>query len=203
MSGGRILVLGIGNILWADEGFGVRVIEMLDERYEMPANVDVVDGGTQGLYLLPYLEDADGVLIVDAIDYGLTPGTLRVLADDEVPAVLGTRKLSLHQTSFEEILALLRLRGRVPERLRLVGMQPERLDDYGGSLTAAVAAQLETALGMVVDILATDFDVHVQPRTSMEDFVAPAISREDYESGRPSAEEACRIGDDRVLVNWR
>lgn len=200
MSGGRILVLGIGNILWADEGFGVRVIEMLDARYEVPDSVDVLDGGTQGLYLLPYLEDAAGVLIVDAIDYGLVPGTLRVLADGEVPAVLGARKVSLHQTGFQEILALLQLRGRMPARLRLIGIQPERLDDYGGGLTACVAAQLEPALELLLTLLDTEFGVHVRPRTSHARFAAPAITRETYESGRPSAEAACRIGDARVLA---
>lgn len=196
----RILVLGIGNILWADEGFGVRVIEMLDARYEMPDHVEILDGGTQGLYLLPYLEDASGVLIVDAIDYGLPPGTMRVLADDEVPAVLGARKVSLHQTGFQEILALLQLRGRAPKRLRLVGIQPERLDDFGGGLTARIDAELEPALSLVIEILARDFDVHVRERRQPEGFTPPAITRETYETGRPSAEDACRIGDERVLV---
>lgn len=196
----RILVLGIGNILWADEGFGVRVIEALDERYELPGHVSVLDGGTQGLYLLPYLEDAAGVIIVDAIDYGLPPATLKLLQDDEVPAVLGVHKVSLHQTGFQEILALLRLRERAPRRLLLVGVQPERLDDYGGGLTPAVAAQLEPALVTVLRLLAEEFGVVPAPRRSREHFPAPAISREDYETGRPSAEAACRVGDARVLV---
>lgn len=195
-----ILVLGIGNILWADEGFGVRVIEALDERYELPAHVSVLDGGTQGLYLLPYLEDAAGVIIVDAIDYGLPPATLRLLQDDEVPAVLGAHKVSLHQTGFQEILALLRLRERAPRRLLLVGVQPERLDDYGGGLTPAVAAQVEPALDAVLRLLAEEFAVVPVPRRSREAFTAPAISREDYETGRPSAEAACRVGDARVLA---
>ncbi|MGA0562817.1 HyaD/HybD family hydrogenase maturation endopeptidase [Ancylobacter sp. VNQ12] len=196
----RILVLGIGNILWADEGFGVRVIEALDERFELPEHVSVLDGGTQGLYLLPYLEDAAGVIIVDAIDYGLPPATLKLLRDDEVPAVLGAHKVSLHQTGFQEILALLRLRERAPRRLLLVGVQPERLDDYGGGLTPAVAAQVEPALATVLRLLAEEFSVVPAPRRSREHFTAPAISREDYETGRPSAEAACRVGDARVLA---
>lgn len=203
MSDGRILVLGIGNILWADEGFGVRVVEALDARYEFPEPVLLLDGGTQGLYLLPYLEDAAGVVIVDAIDYGLPPATLRVLADDEVPAVLGARKVSLHQTGFQEILALLQFRGCAPERLRLVGVQPERLDDYGGGLTPAIAARIEPAIDIVLDILAREFGIVPTRRPEAASFTAPAITREAYESGRPSAEEACRIGDERVLVNWR
>ncbi|WP_018391451.1 HyaD/HybD family hydrogenase maturation endopeptidase [Ancylobacter sp. FA202] len=200
MDDDRILVLGIGNILWADEGFGVRVIEALDERYELPGHASVLDGGTQGLYLLPHLEDAAGVIIVDAIDYGLPPATLKLLRDDEVPAVLGTRKVSLHQTGFQEILALLRLRERAPRQLLVVGVQPERLDDYGGGLTPAVAAQVEPALAAVLRLLVEEFGVVATPRRSRERFTAPAISREDYETGRPSAQAACRVGDARVLA---
>ncbi len=199
----RILVLGIGNILWADEGFGVRVVEELHARYELPEHVTALDGGTQGLYLLPYLEEADAVIIVDAIDYGLPPATLKQLRDDEVPAVLGTRKVSLHQTGFQEVLALLRFRGCAPERLRLVGVQPERLDDYGGGLTPAIAAQVEPALAMVLDLLAGEFGIAATPRRSAEGFTPPAVSREEYEAGRPAAEDACRIGDGRVLAGWR
>ncbi len=202
MADERILILGIGNILWADEGFGVRVVEELQARYALPDNVIALDGGTQGLYLLPRLEDADAVIIIDAIDYGLPPATLKLLRDDEVPAVLGARKLSLHQTGFQEVLALLQLRGCAPSRLRLVGVQPERLDDYGGGLTPAVASQLEPALAMVVRLLAEEFAVKAAPRRSVEGFTPPAISREAYESGRPTAEDACRIGDARVLAGW-
>lgn len=203
MSGERILVLGIGNILWADEGFGVRVVEELHARYELPDNVTALDGGTQGLYLLPYLEEADAVIIVDAIDYGLPPATLKQLRDDEVPAVLGARKVSLHQTGFQEVLALLRFRGCAPSKLRLVGVQPETLDDYGGGLTPAIAAQVEPALALVIDLLTGEFSVAIAPRDSCEGFTPPAISREKYETERPTAEDACRIGDDRVLVGWR
>lgn len=198
----RILVLGIGNILWADEGFGVRVVEELHARHELPGHVTVLDGGTQGLYLLPHLEEADVAIIVDAIDYGLPPATLKLLRDDEVPAALGVRKVSLHQTGFQEVLALLQFRGCAPGRLRLVGIQPELLDDYGGGLTPAVAAQIEPALAMVLDLLTAEFGVHVAPRRSVADFTPPAVSREAYEAGRPTAEEACRIGDARVLPGW-
>ncbi|MBS7537529.1 HyaD/HybD family hydrogenase maturation endopeptidase [Ancylobacter lacus] len=203
MSDERILVLGIGNILWADEGFGVRVVEELEARYELPDHVRALDGGTQGLYLLPYLEEADAVIIVDAIDYGLLPASLKLLRDEEVPAILGARKVSLHQTGFQEVLALLRFRGCAPSRLWLVGVQPERLDDYGGGLTEAIAAQVEPALALVIDLLTTEFGVTVGRRRFAAGFTAPAISRAKYEAERPAAEEACRIGDARVLAGWR
>lgn len=197
----RILVLGIGNILWADEGFGVRVLEALHRDYAFPDHVTLLDGGTQGLYLLPHLEEADGVVVVDAVDYGLPPGTLHVLVDEEVPAVLAARKVSLHQTGFQEILGLLALRGRTPARIVLVGVQPELLDDYGGGLTDTVAGQVEHAAARVIKVLRADFNVWTTPRAEApEDFVAAPIARASYEDGRPSAEEACRIGDPRVLT---
>ena len=196
----RILVLGIGNILWADEGFGVRVVEALDRAHAFPETVTLLDGGTQGLYLLPYLEEADGVIIADAVDYGLAPGTLHILADEEVPKVLATRKVSLHQTGFQEILGLLALRGHVPERLVLVGVQPALLDDYGGGLTDVVAEKVAPAVDEVLRILKDEFSIVPTPRTAAAGLVTDAVSRDPYESGRPSAEEACRIGDPRVLA---
>ena len=196
----RILVLGIGNILWADEGFGVRVLEALDASHVFPDTVTLLDGGTQGLYLLPYLEEADGVVIVDAVDYGLVPGTLHILADAEVPAVLAARKVSLHQTGFQEILGLLALRGKTPARIVLVGVQPELLDDYGGGLTATIAAQVEPAARKVLDILKDEFGVVPVSRAGEGSLVTAAVGRQSYENERPSAEAACRIGDPRVLA---
>jgi len=196
----RILVLGIGNILWADEGFGVRVLETLDRAYTFPEPVTLLDGGTQGLYLLPYLEEAEGVVIVDAVDFGSPPGTLHIRADGDVPAVLAARKVSLHQTGFQEILGLLALRGHTPGRIVLVGVQPEVLDDYGGGLTQTVAAQIEPAARKVLTILKDEFGIVPEPRAGEGSLVTAAVTRNPYETERPSAEDACRIGDARVLV---
>lgn len=201
MADERILILGIGNILWADEGFGVRTVEHLDATYDFPDHVHLLDGGTQGLYLLPHLEDADTVIILDAVDYGLPPATLHVVRDEDVPVALSARKVSLHQTGFQEVLALLRLRGRAPRRLVLVGVQPHTLDDYGGGLTEGVAAQVAPAADHVVGLLRAEFGVDPRPRAaSAPDILAPAVTRAAYETGRPSADDACRIGDARVLA---
>jgi hydrogenase maturation protease len=89
----EVLVLGIGNFLWADEGFGVRAVEALHQAFSFPAGVELMDGGTLGLSLLPYVETSRCVLVLDAIDYGLEPGTLKVLRDAEVPA-WGARTMS-------------------------------------------------------------------------------------------------------------
>lgn len=199
----RITVLGIGNLLWADEGFGVRCVEALQQRYEFAANVSLIDGGTQGLYLIQHVQQADYLLIFDAVDYGMAPGSLKFVADEEVPRFLGVKKLSLHQTGFQEVLMLARLTGHYPQRVLLVGCQPEYMDDYGGSLRPCVKAALELAIDAALQVLA-DWGGAPRPRTRAlaEDEAVTLLHLElqRYESERPSEQEACRIGDERILA---
>ena len=133
-AGREVLVLGIGNLLWADEGFGVRAVEALNQAYRFPDGVELMDGGTLGLSLLPYVETSRRVLVFDAVDFGLMPGELKVLRDAEVPA-WGARKMSPHQNGFNDVLALAQLHGAAPEQIVAIGVQPLTLDDFGGSLT--------------------------------------------------------------------
>jgi hydrogenase maturation protease len=194
-----VLVLGIGNVLWADEGFGVRAVEALHAGWELPEAVTLLDGGTQGLNLLGPVCDAHSVLVFDAIDFGLPPGTLRVLRDREVPAWAST-KMSLHQASFQELLSIADLQGRFPPRLALVGVQPERLADFGGSLSESVRLRLDEAVRVAVDELAR-WGVPAVRRAQppAERLNADAIGIDPYEAGRPPEEIACRIGDARFL----
>ncbi|EAY0431863.1 HyaD/HybD family hydrogenase maturation endopeptidase, partial [Salmonella enterica] len=150
----EVTILGLGNLLWADEGFGVRAAEKLFEQYADNERVDVVDGGTQGLALLPWLQQTEKLLIMDAIDFGMSPGSLATFRDEQVPAYLTAKKLSLHQTSFSEVLALLQLTGSQLAEIVLIGVQPECLDDYGGSLTPRVKAQLMPAVSLAQEVLA-------------------------------------------------
>ena len=142
----RVLVLGVGNLLWADEGFGVRAIERLAQNYSFPASVSLMDGGTQGLYLLQYVQSASHVLLFDAVDYALEPGSLKIVRDDEVPQFMGAKKMSLHQVGFQETLMAAQLTQQYPRHITLIGVQPQELEDYGGGLTEVVAAQLDPAI---------------------------------------------------------
>jgi len=142
----NILILGVGNVLWADEGFGVRCVEALHEQYEFPVNVTVMDGGTQGLYLLQHVQAATHVLIFDAVDYGLEAGTLKIVRDEEVPKFMGAKKMSLHQVGFQETLAAAQFTNQYPNKITLIGIQPEDLEDYGGGLTSIVQKHLPIAL---------------------------------------------------------
>jgi hydrogenase maturation protease len=148
----QILILGIGNVLRADGGFGVRCVERLAERYSFPRNVEVRDGGTPGLHLLPFLEQADTLLVFDAVDHGLAPGTLHVVEGPEVPAFPGARKISRHQTGFRDAIATARLLGRCPQTLVLIGCQPGRPEDDAG-LHDIVAAAIDTALALALSRL--------------------------------------------------
>ena len=199
----QILILGIGNVLWADEGFGVRCVEAMADRYALPDNVRLLDGGTQGLYLLPDLEAADALIVFDAVDYGLEPGTLKLVRDGEVPAFMGAKKMSLHQTGFQDVIATAQLLGRCPERLVLIGCQPVELEDYGGGLRPLTAARIDPAIALAVQVLADWGVTLAEGQSRAPDLADAAIRRGAYESGRPSAEEACRIGDDRFLPGAR
>lgn len=195
----NVLILGIGNVLWADEGFGVRCVEHLAQNWALPETVKLLDGGTQGLYLLPFLEEADTLVVFDAVDYGLTPGTMKVVEGDEVPRFMGAKKMSLHQTGFQDVIATAQLMGYCPETLILIGCQPEELEDYGGGLRDVVAAQIEPAVHIALTKLA-QMGIVAQPGATHSDLLADAAIRHDaYEAGRPSEDEACRIGDNRFF----
>ncbi len=199
----EVLVLGIGNLLWADEGFGVRCVEQLAARWCVPEGVTVMDGGTQGLYLLPYVQGAQRLIVFDAIDYGLPPGTMKRVEGDAVPRFMGAKKMSLHQTGFQEVIAAADLTGQLPNELLLIGVQPEELEDYGGSLRDVVKARLDDAVAMAVAQL-RDWGFAVEAReaeagTGNTALSADALAMTAYEAGRPSAEAASRIGDSRLF----
>lgn len=196
------LVLGIGNLLWADEGFGVRAVEALNTTYAFPPDVLLLDGGTLGLALLDYVETSRRVLVFDAIDFGLPPGALELLRDADVPR-WGARKLSPHQNGFNDILAMAQLHGRAPETIVAIGVQPVTLDDFGGSLTEPVRARLDEAVELAACELARwglagrrrEVDETAEPLNSQ------SIALRSYEAGRPSEEDACRRGDARLLAD--
>lgn len=203
--GREVLVLGIGNMLWADEGFGVRAVEALNAAWVYPTpEVLLLDGGTLGLNLLEYVEASRRVLVFDAVDFGLEPGTLKVLRDAEVPR-WGARKMSPHQNGFNDVLALAQLHGRTPETIIAIGVQPVTLDDFGGSLTEPVRARLDEAVELAAEQMrAWGFVGRPRPADEpAEPLNAHSIALACYESGRPSEEDACRVGDQRLLETLR
>lgn len=195
----NILILGIGNLLWADEGFGVRCIERLNQGYRFPEGVTLMDGGTQGLYLVQHVQQADCLIVFDAIDYGLPPGTLKVVRDADVPKFMGAKRMSLHQTGFQEVLAIAEFTGSFPRELLLVGVQPEELEDFGGSLREPVRAQVDPALAIALEFLAERGVIAVAREDAAEELAPEQLALERYEAERPAEDVAYRYGDIRFI----
>ena len=197
----RIVVLGVGNLLWADEGFGVRCVEAFGADFDVPPDVELMDGGTLGLALVPLLLDATHVLLFDAVEHRGEPGALIVARDGEVPALMGGNKMSLHQVGVNDIFASLELLGHEPEHVSVVGIKPVQLADYGGSLTDEVRSQIPAALQLGIEELRR-WGVEVRERSGgpVRDVVIGAVMQDRYESGRPAADVACRVGDERFLA---
>ncbi|WP_210394940.1 HyaD/HybD family hydrogenase maturation endopeptidase [Motiliproteus sediminis] len=122
-----ILVLGVGNILLTDEGIGVRVVEALEQRYQIPEGVEVMDGGTAGMELLSSIASREHLILIDAVNTGAAPGTLVKLQDDEVPALF-KNKISPHQLGISDLLGVLTVTGEMPKKMTLFGVVPFSLD---------------------------------------------------------------------------
>jgi hydrogenase maturation protease len=140
----RIAVIGLGNPIMGDDGFGLAVLARLRDEWSFGPHVELVDGGTWGLSLLPVLEAADHVLLLDAIRIGVKPGAVVLLRNEEVPRRLST-KLSPHQIDVREILAIAELRGSLPRELIALGAEPGAVD-----LRDGLSPELETAVDVVV-----------------------------------------------------
>jgi hydrogenase maturation protease len=148
-----VLVVGIGNAVFGDDGLGVHAVEALRHdanpgRPALPAGVDLLDGGTAGLGLLPAIGHARALVIIDAVDVGATPGSVHVLTGADLSA--NQVRLSVHQLGASDLLAAARLTGTLPDRVVLVGAQPATADT-GVDLSPAMAAALPRVLALVRD----------------------------------------------------
>jgi len=196
----EVLVLGLGNVLRADEGFGVRALEALDAGYVMAPGVRIMNGGTQGLLLFNDVLGARRLILFDAVDYRLPPGTLKVLRDADVPA-WSPAKMSMLQSGFQELLALVQLQGRLPEKVTLIGVQPEDLSDFGGDLSPCVHARLTEAVGIAVEELARwGLPAHARDEPADgERLDATVLEVQRHEADRPAQQSTCLLGDARFL----
>lgn len=145
------LVLGIGNLLLSDEAVGCRCVEELERRYTLPPEVQCVDGGTAGYELLPLIQDAEALIIIDALTDGRPPGTVVLVEDSEVPRLMQTRT-SPHQIGISEILATAQMTDKMPQRLLLFGIEPKTLEVALG-LSPEVSQAMEKVLAEVVSAL--------------------------------------------------
>lgn len=120
------VVLGLGNLLNRDEGLGVQALKVLDAQLGPQPDLELLDGGVLGLNLLILVEECSHLLILDAVDARKPAGTVIELSKYQIPLYAGV-KLSQHQITFQEVLGLAKMRGKLPEFLHLIGIQPEDL----------------------------------------------------------------------------
>ena len=118
----KILILGVGNILLTDEGFGVRAVESLETHYRWPERVRLMDGGTQGLMLMPELLECDFLVVLDVVLGPEAPGTVYLLEGEDLRKSLSFRD-SMHQTDLLDTLITCHLAGHRPEAV-VIGLQP-------------------------------------------------------------------------------
>jgi hydrogenase maturation protease len=162
------LVLGLGSPLMGDDGVGLCALEALRRVGSFTPEPEWVDGGTWGMNLLPLIEAADCLLLLDAIRAGGPPGTRVLLPRDALPRGLGM-KLSPHQIDLQEVLALAELRGSLPARAVAIGLEPVRVE-LGWGLSDEIRAGLDGLVAAAVDQLADwGHGFHPIPRKAIDD----------------------------------
>jgi hydrogenase maturation protease len=148
---GHIIVLGLGNILLSDEGIGVHTINAIKEQYDFMPAVNIVDGGTMGLDLLPLFQNADRILVIDAVDFKRSAGHIGVIEGDAIPSVLNA-KLSAHHIGLSDLLFTAKLMRAKPPEICLIGIQPKSLD-VGLEMTEEMKSKIASIIDLAINIL--------------------------------------------------
>lgn len=145
----KIGVLGIGNLILGDEGFGIHTIQYLEENYIFPDNVLVHDGGTAGIYMSPFLEECDPVFVIDVVDIDAEPGSMHYYSNEDVKAGKISTRMSPHQLGLLEILEICKLRDAAPEKLEFYCVVPKILETTM-ELSDAVAPRVKEIADLIL-----------------------------------------------------
>ena len=153
-------ILGIGNLLLSDESFGIHVLEYLERHYSFPDTVTLMDGGTAGIYMAPFLEEHDPIFIVDVLSPGnAAPGTLYTFSARDVEKGSMPPRVSPHQLGILEMLDICRLRDLEPESVEFFCVVPQSLET-GLEMTEVVAAQVKKISETLVErLLKMGYDI--------------------------------------------
>lgn len=155
-------IIGLGNPLMGDDGFGLAALTRLLETWTLD-DVDTADGGTWGMSLLPLIEDAERLIVIDAIAAGAKPGEIVLLERERLPIYL-TRKLSAHQIDLRDVLAVAEWRGMLPSETIAIGVQPERIE-LGLDLSPGALNAVDEVVALVVARL-TQWGHRCEPRAT-------------------------------------
>lgn len=149
MTDKKIKILGCGNTLVGDDGVGIRVIERL-QRLKLSPNVEIIDAGVGGLAILSWIEDADKVIIVDAVQTGNEPpGTVYEFTDKEMPPS-NMFMLSLHDLNLVDTLNVGRIVQKMPDEIVIIGVEVNRVAEFTKELTPEVEAAIPEVIDLVL-----------------------------------------------------
>lgn len=170
-----VTILGVGNVILTDEGFGVRAAEYLDHHYTFPDNVQIVDGGTLGIELTQYVTGTNKLLVIDSINGGAEPGTVFRFHNDAIMEHFQD-KLSAHEVGIQDVLALLTVTGhKIPEVI-VVGAQPFDLE-AGVGLSDGMQALLPQIVEQILKDL-RDWGIEAQRKETAGDFDYSVVAEE-------------------------
>jgi len=148
-----VLVLGLGNILLGDDGLGPAVIEhLLQDSEESTEQIELIDGGTQGLALLGHLGGREAIIIVDALATGAPPGTIRIMNASEIFSMGASHAESSHESNARELLVVAKVLNELPDRVFVVGVEPQNIST-GYGLSESASRSLPIAAGHVRSLL--------------------------------------------------
>ncbi|MDR3630396.1 MAG: HyaD/HybD family hydrogenase maturation endopeptidase [Desulfocapsaceae bacterium] len=158
----KIGIIGIGNLILSDEGFGIHTLHYLEQNYIFPENVILQDAGTAGIYMSPFLEACDPIFVIDVVDLKDEPGSFHFYTMEDVGARNFQTKMSPHQLGLLEIVEICRLRDAAPEHIEFYCVVPQALDT-GMELSALVAPRVIEVADKIVKRL-QESGVSVQKR---------------------------------------
>jgi hydrogenase maturation protease len=165
MANSNIAIFGIGNLLQRDEGVGVHLINQLEKDYSFSPRINLIDGGTMGTDLLPYLEQNDKIIILDAVNFNEPPGFIGVIKNDDILRRLNT-KLSIHHLGITDVLSSARLLDIEPSEIYLIGIQPKNIE-MGTDLTDEIKQKTSKMIEEAIKKL-REWGVNVQIKRKTE-----------------------------------
>ena len=148
----EVVVLGLGNILTEDEGIGVHAANHLQEHYHFKPEIEIVDGGTSGLDLLPFFGPEKSILIIDAVNFEMEPGTVGKLEDDAILAQLDP-KISLHHLGLSDLISVAELLDKKAKRMTLLGIQPKSMENLDLEMTPTIKGVFDKVIENALHIL--------------------------------------------------
>lgn len=149
----KIGIFGVGNLILRDEGFGVHTVQYLENNYSFPDNVEVHDIGTAGIYMAPFLEECDPVLIIDVVDIAGEPGSFHFYTLSDVKAGNFQTRMSPHQLGLLEIIEICKLRDAAPTEVEFYTVIPKELHE-SIELSDVVAGRVVEVAEMILGRLA-------------------------------------------------